>query len=78
MLLKGYIIYIYTAFKGIYIISKLGLLKSFIKTPVYLIKIFNILSILEISRKKSTLVVFYILYTYYIFNILKVLLFKSS
>ena len=78
MLLKRYIRYIYATFKGIYIILKLGLLKSFIKTPIYLIKSFSTLSILEILYKKYTLVVFYILYTYYIFNILGVLLFKLS
>jgi hypothetical protein len=61
-----------------YIISKLGLLKSFIKTPVHLIKSFSTLGISEILYKKCTLVVFYILYTYYIFNILGVLLFKLS
>ena len=60
------------------IISKLGLLKSFIKVPIYLAKSFGTLGILEILYKKSTLVVFYILYTYCIFSILGVLLFKSS
>ena len=78
MLLKGYITCIRAAFKRICIISELRLLKSFVKTPIYLIKRFNILSILEISRKKSALVVFHVLYTHYIFNILGVLLFKSS
>jgi hypothetical protein len=78
VLLEGYIKYICTALKGIYIISKLGLLKSFIKAPVYLVKSFNMLGILEILYKKYASVVFYILYIYYIFNILGVLLFKSS
>jgi hypothetical protein len=78
VLLKGYIKYIYTALKGIHIISKLGLLKSFIKAPVHSVKNFSTLGILKISYKKYALVVFYILYTYYIFNILGVLLFKSS
>ena len=78
MLLKGYIRYIYTALKEIYIISKLGLLKSFIKAPIYLVKSFSILSILKILYKKYALVVFYILYTYYIFSILGVLLFKLN
>ena len=78
MLLKGYFGCIYTNLKGIYTISKLGLLKSFIKTPVYLVKSFGMLYILEISRKKSALVVFYVLYTYCIFSILGVLLFKLS
>jgi hypothetical protein len=52
VLLKGYIKCIYTALKGIYIISKLGLLKSFIKIPVHLVKSFSTLGILKISRKK--------------------------
>jgi hypothetical protein len=69
---------VYATFKGIYIISKLGLLKFFIKAPVHLVKSFSILVILEISHKKYALVVFYILYTYYIFNILRVLSFKLS
>jgi hypothetical protein len=78
VLLKGYIRYIYTALKGIYIIFKLGLLKFFIKAPVHLVKSFSILGISEILYKKYILVVFYILYIYYIFNILGVLLFKLS
>jgi hypothetical protein len=78
MLLKGYIRCIYTAFKGMYLISNLGLLKSFIKAPIYLVKSFGILGILEILYKKCALVVFCVLYTYYIFSILEVLLFKSS
>jgi hypothetical protein len=78
VLLKGYIKYIYTALKGMRIISKLGLLKFFIKVPVHLIKSFSILSMSEISHKKCVLVVFYILYAYYIFNILGVLLFKLN
>ena len=78
MLLEGYIVYIYTALKEMRTISKLGLLKSFIKPPVYSVKSFSTLGILEISRKNSALVVFYILYTYYIFSILGVLLFKLS
>jgi hypothetical protein len=61
-----------------HLISNLRLLKSFIKAPVYLIKSFSILNISEILYKKYALVVFYILYTYYIFSILKVLLFKLS
>jgi hypothetical protein len=78
VLLKGYIKCICTAFKGIYLISNLGLLKSFIKVPVYLIKSFSTLGMSEISYKKYALVVFYILYTYCIFSILGVLLFKLS
>ena len=67
-----------TILKEIRIILKLKLLKSFVKVPVYLVKSFGTLGMLEISRKKYTLVVFYILYTYYIFNILGVLSFKLS
>ena len=70
--------YIYATLKGMYTISELGLLKSFIKVPIYLVKSFSTLGILEISRKKSALVVFCVLYAYYIFSILGVLLFKLS
>ena len=78
MLLEGYIACIYAALKGIYIISKSRLLKSFVKAPIYLVKSFSTLGTSEISYKKSALVVFYILYAYYIFSILGVLLFKLS
>jgi hypothetical protein len=78
VLLEGYIRYICATLKGIYIISKSGLLKSFVKALVHLVKSFNTLSMSEISHKKCTLVVFYVLYAYYIFNILGVLLFKLS
>jgi hypothetical protein len=78
VLLEGYIRYIYTTLKGIYIISKLGLLKFFINAPIHLVKSFGTLGMSEILYKKYTSVVFYVLYTYYIFNILGVLLFKLS
>jgi hypothetical protein len=78
VLLEEYIRYICTALKGIHIISKLGLLKSFIKAPVHSVKSFSTLGISEISYKKCASVVFYVLYAYYIFNILGVLLFKLS
>ena len=78
VLLEGYSRYICAAFKGMRLISKLGLLKSFIKGRIYLAISFSTLAMLEISRKKSALVVFCVLYTYYIFSILGVLLFKLS
>ena len=60
------------------IISKLGLLKSFIKPLIYLVKSFGILGISEILYKNSVLVIFYVLYIFCIFSILGVLLFKLS
>ena len=78
MLLKRYSAYICAAFKGMRLISESGLLKSFVEAPVYLVISFSTPGMLEISRKKSALVVFCVLYTYYIFSILGVLLFKLS
>ena len=78
MLLKGYNIYIYIALKGMRLISKLRLLKSFVKAPVYSAMRFGTLGMLEISYKKSALIVFHVLYAYCIFSILGVLSFKLN
>ena len=78
MLLKGYGVYIYAAFKGMRSISKSKLLKSFIKAPIYSAIRFGTPSMSKISRKKSVSMVFCVLYAHYIFSILGVLSFKLS
>ena len=78
MLLEGYVGCVYTAFKGMCTISVSGLLKSFVKAPVYLAISLGTPAMLEIWCKKCALVVFCISYAHCIFNILGVLLFKLS
>ena len=78
MLLEGYVGCVYADLKGMRTIPESGLLKSFIKVPVYLVISFGTPGISEISRKKSALVVFRVLYAHYIFSILGVLSFKLS